>query len=400
MRMSNEMKTIENFNHNWKRSSISKHGADEIFLSCEYDDHHSVDITLPDHQSEGKSNGFFYQKRFQFEYELNSQLHVFLSFSPDENEDSEEMTQVPAFNVWLNGESICDSDSFNPWIEITNQLKMSSENVIVIYSLAGYSFPFYVTLIIQSAPVNVLENRKLDYTASLNNVDGLIDLVLGSYDCINEEEANDYELSNEWVSVSQEQIVEAAEAFKIGSVPHLSIVMLIVGTRGDVQPFIAFGKTLLKYGHRVRLATHETFGGFVCEHGLEFYPLAGDPADLMSFMVKNAGVFPSVSSVTNGDVRHNREIIDAILLSTWKACIEPDPQTGTLFRADAIIANPPAYGHIHCAEKLQIPLHMMFTMPWSPTESFPHPLCRIIDHQGTQHRWNRLSYALMDTLVS
>jgi hypothetical protein len=31
------------------------------------------------------------------------------------------------------------------------------------------------------------------------------------------------------------------------------------------------------------------------------------------------------------------------------------------FVADAIIANPPAFGHVHCAEKLGIPLHMMFT---------------------------------------
>ena len=33
----------------------------------------------------------------------------------------------------------------------------------------------------------------------------------------------------------------------------------------------------------------------------------------------------------------------------------------------AIIGNPPSYGHIHCAEKLKIPLHIYFTMPWTPT---------------------------------
>ena len=33
----------------------------------------------------------------------------------------------------------------------------------------------------------------------------------------------------------------------------------------------------------------------------------------------------------------------------------------------AIIANPPSYGHIHCAEKLRVPLHIYFTMPWTPT---------------------------------
>jgi hypothetical protein len=31
------------------------------------------------------------------------------------------------------------------------------------------------------------------------------------------------------------------------------------------------------------------------------------------------------------------------------------------FIADAIIANPPSFAHIHCAERLGIPLHLMFT---------------------------------------
>ncbi|RXH97407.1 hypothetical protein DVH24_007753 [Malus domestica] len=53
--------------------------------------------------------------------------------------------------------------------------------------------------------------------------------------------------------------------------------MLIVGTRGDVQPFVAIGKRLQEYGHRVRLATHANFKDFVLTAGLEFYPLGGDP---------------------------------------------------------------------------------------------------------------------------
>ncbi|CAN6180131.1 unnamed protein product [Urochloa humidicola] len=59
--------------------------------------------------------------------------------------------------------------------------------------------------------------------------------------------------------------------------PPMQIVMLIVGTRGDVQPFIAIGKRLQDYGHRVRLATHANFKDFVMTTGLEFYPLGGDP---------------------------------------------------------------------------------------------------------------------------
>lgn len=60
---------------------------------------------------------------------------------------------------------------------------------------------------------------------------------------------------------------------------------------GDVQPFVALGKGLLKDGHRVRIATHETFRAFVTEAGLEFFNIGGDPQDLMSYMVKSQRTF-------------------------------------------------------------------------------------------------------------
>ena len=41
---------------------------------------------------------------------------------------------------------------------------------------------------------------------------------------------------------------------------------MVVGSRGDVQPFVALGKVLKEtYGHRIRLATHPTFKKFVEE---------------------------------------------------------------------------------------------------------------------------------------
>lgn len=62
----------------------------------------------------------------------------------------------------------------------------------------------------------------------------------------------------------------------------LNIVIHVVGSRGDVQPFVALGCELQKSGHRVRLATHDVFESFVLESGLEFFPVGGDPADLMA----------------------------------------------------------------------------------------------------------------------
>ena len=59
-------------------------------------------------------------------------------------------------------------------------------------------------------------------------------------------------------------------------VPPLAIAMLVCGTRGDVQPFLALALGLQKDGHRVRLATHAIFKDYVESYGIEFYPL-GQP---------------------------------------------------------------------------------------------------------------------------
>jgi hypothetical protein len=82
-----------------------------------------------------------------------------------------------------------------------------------------------------------------------------------------------------------DDVSDAAQNYK--HVPPMNIVIHIVGSRGDVQPFIALGKGLQTYGHRVRLATHKVFRQFVIEQGLEFYPLGGDPNELMAYMVKS-----------------------------------------------------------------------------------------------------------------
>lgn len=186
--------------------------------------------------------------------------------------------------------------------------------------------------------------------------------------------------------------------------PPLNILIQIIGSRGDVQPFIALGKVLKRrYKHRVRIATHPTFKSFVEEHGLEFFSVGGDPSELMAFMVKNPGLVPGIDSLKAGDVTKRRKDMWEMLLGGWRACIEPGDgmgsQNGRPFVADAIIANPPSFGHIHCAERLGVPLHLMFTMPWSPTAEFPHPLANIISSNVEGNLTNFLSYVLVDIMT-
>jgi hypothetical protein len=180
---------------------------------------------------------------------------------------------------------------------------------------------------------------------------------------------------------------------------QLNVIIQVVGSRGDVQPFIALGKELQRYGHRVRLATHDVFDSFVRESGLDFYPIGGDPKELMAYMVKNPGLIPSMKSLREGDIQRKRAMILQLLQGCWRACIENDPHTEQPFVADAIIANPPSFAHVHCAQALGIPLHLMFTMPWSSTKAFPHPLANFKASEISPAVINYASYGIVEWLT-
>ncbi|KAJ7853535.1 hypothetical protein B0H14DRAFT_3085621 [Mycena olivaceomarginata] len=179
----------------------------------------------------------------------------------------------------------------------------------------------------------------------------------------------------------------------------LNIVIQVVGSRGDVQPFIALGNELQKHGHRVRLATHNVFEDFVRSSGLEFYPIGGDPAELMAFMVKNPGLIPSIKSVRAGDIQRKRAMVMEMLDGCWRSCVEPDIVSKQPFVAEAIIANPPSFAHIHCAQALGIPVHLMFTMPWSSTRAFSHPLANIKYRSTDPGIANYISYGVVEFLT-
>jgi hypothetical protein len=157
------------------------------------------------------------------------------------------------------------------------------------------------------------------------------------------------------------------------AMPKLNVLIMAVGTRGDIQPFRQFGMRLKQDGHRVRLATHELFRSYVLEQGLEFYPLAGDPMLLSEFMVKTGGsIFPLSAELLKEVPKFHAMICD-IVASAWRACLEPDPkdEAAKPFAADAIISNPVTYAHCHCAEALGIPLHLMFPQVQSPPARRP-----------------------------
>ncbi|KIX09549.1 uncharacterized protein Z518_00629 [Rhinocladiella mackenziei CBS 650.93] len=202
---------------------------------------------------------------------------------------------------------------------------------------------------------------------------------------------------------------------------HLNIVIQVVGSRGDIQPFVALGKTLREiYGHRVRIATHAAFKSLVQREGLEFFCIGGNPEALMKFMVKNPGLLPHYEALRSGDVLKQRKCLYEVLKGCWRSCIEagdgmgPRPRNEDYaglrewsstetnakpFVADVIIANPPSFAHVHCAERLGIPLHLMFTMPWTPTQAFPHPLTTLRSSNVDRGLANLISYFLVENII-
>lgn len=116
-------------------------------------------------------------------------------------------------------------------------------------------------------------------------------------------------------------------------------------------------------------------------------------------MVKNPGLIPSMESLRGGDIGRKRKMIHGILRGCWASCVEPDPISQQPFVADAIIANPPSFAHVHCAERLAVPVHMMFTMPWSATRLFPHPLAQVKSKNMDPKVSNYLSYGVVDLMT-
>ncbi|KAH7082174.1 hypothetical protein FB567DRAFT_99881 [Paraphoma chrysanthemicola] len=192
----------------------------------------------------------------------------------------------------------------------------------------------------------------------------------------------------------------------------LNIVIIIIGSRGDIQPFIRIGKILQDdYGHRVRMATHPAFKDFVeKDSGLEFFSIGGNPAELMAFMVKNPGLIPNLDTIKEGEIGRRRAQMYEMFQGMWRACInatddEKDKMNAKMmgdkqpFVADAIIANPPSFAPPHIAEKLGIPLHMMFTFPYTPTVHFPHPLANIKASNVEATYGNFMSYPLVEMMT-
>jgi UDP:flavonoid glycosyltransferase YjiC (YdhE family) len=160
--------------------------------------------------------------------------------------------------------------------------------------------------------------------------------------------------------------------------------IITIGSRGDIEPFIALGKGLMKRGHHVRITTFIKFKEYIESNGFEYYPLAGDAVEVIRLLigehVSSFEYFRNLEKLLNpikkqflSDIERACQGMDAILYSTLGSVAW------------------------HVADKYRIPCFRVNFCPLDPTNEFPTMTAPILPFGAP---YNRLTFWLGDRLWS
>ena len=84
-----------------------------------------------------------------------------------------------------------------------------------------------------------------------------------------------------------------------------SLTLLSLGSRGDVQPFVALGLALQGAGYHINIATHGIFEDFVRSRGLEFRPVEGNPQEIVQESRQPGLLLTGWGGLTQDDLPQN-----------------------------------------------------------------------------------------------
>ncbi|BEI98763.1 hypothetical protein CcaverHIS631_0310620 [Cutaneotrichosporon cavernicola] len=166
--------------------------------------------------------------------------------------------------------------------------------------------------------------------------------------------------------------------------------MLTIGSRGDVQPYIALALRLMEDGHKCVIVTHDEFKTWIESYGIEHRQAGGDPTALMKLSTDYAMFSPGFFKEALGGFR---SWLDALLVDSWEACQD----------ADVLIESPSAMAGVHIAEGLAkkhgkpVPYFRAFTMPWTRTSAYPHAFMVPQIEMGPS--FNYSTYVLFDNIM-
>jgi UDP:flavonoid glycosyltransferase YjiC (YdhE family) len=165
----------------------------------------------------------------------------------------------------------------------------------------------------------------------------------------------------------------------------MKITILTLGSRGDVQPYVALGRGLAAAGHEVTMATHACWETFVRQYDLDFRPVAGDPRGALE---GEAGQMWLASDCN--PLRFMRGMMAAARPVLWQAA---DDYWAACQRADLILS--PVLVNlvaVAIAEKLSVPAYPAYLQHVHPTAAYPSAM--FPPAPGLGAAYNRLTYWL------
>jgi UDP:flavonoid glycosyltransferase YjiC (YdhE family) len=143
---------------------------------------------------------------------------------------------------------------------------------------------------------------------------------------------------------------------------HYGIVA--IGSRGDVQPFVALALGLQQRGHQVTLLAHENFREFVEGYGLGFHPLFGNVEELLRSaegqQILKAGNTISLLRYLRKSASKIQKNVNADLLAGAR---QPDALVTSLLGMEYVDAVAEKFG-----KKWML---IQLSFPTTPTKEFP-----------------------------
>ncbi|MBP8292011.1 MAG: glycosyltransferase family 1 protein [Caldilineaceae bacterium] len=168
----------------------------------------------------------------------------------------------------------------------------------------------------------------------------------------------------------------------------MNVLILTVGTRGDVQPYVALGQGLRAAGHRVVLVAPAQFAAFVAGNGLEFAAL---PAEFLDLLQTGAG---KAAVAGKGNPLKLMRMVEPM----QRRMLDAAWQIASARPVDTVVYHPKGLGGYSIAEKLGAAAVLALPAPlYSPTRAFPSLILPFADLGGPL---NRASHTLTIRLAS
>lgn len=146
----------------------------------------------------------------------------------------------------------------------------------------------------------------------------------------------------------------------------MKVTMLTLGSRGDVQPYVALGQGLIKKGHEVTICTGESFRDFVESCGIRFFKAS---ADFMAILSTDEGkaLFEGGGKNIFKTMKYAKEVINPLFRSTfddfYKASLGSDV---IIYHPKAMVAGDIA-DHIGAKSICMSPVPIIY-----PIKEFPN----------------------------